>query len=266
MATNNNKFVDVVGYEGEYMVNEEGVIFRKPRDIVLYNGGIHTLEEKELKGWKTSDGYVYISLYKDGSKKTYCKHRLILESFICKPDENYECNHKNGIKDDNRLENLEWVTPSENQLHAYANGLTLPRRGEKNGSCKLTKEDIESIIKEYRRGVPGFDCEGLANKYGVSAGHISTIINGNVWEHLGIEKQSKLERMKKVYQEGVTSNLFGEGHCNAKLSYEDIKVIKKEYVKGSLLFGAKPLARKYRVSPSTIKRIINNVTYCYVTE
>ena len=68
-------------------------------------------------------GYRKIILRNGELKKTFLVHRLVAEAFILKTDKNLQVNHKNGIKDDNRIENLEWITYSENHLHAYATGL-----------------------------------------------------------------------------------------------------------------------------------------------
>lgn len=81
-----------------------------------------------IKWSKDTNGYMRCGLWTDGKCKTVSQHRLLAEYFI----DNHECklqvNHKNGIKHDNRLDNLEWVTQSENALHSFANGLQKPSR------------------------------------------------------------------------------------------------------------------------------------------
>ena len=74
-------------------------------------------KEKILKPYKGSSGYEHIILYKEKSKKTFDLHRLVASSFIPNPENKKEVNHKNGIKTDNRVKNLEWVTRSENLIH-----------------------------------------------------------------------------------------------------------------------------------------------------
>ena len=71
--------------------------------------------KKELKGSINEKGYIRVNIH---GKKTML-HRIIAEVFIGSPKEFQQVNHKNGIKSDNRVENLEWVTPSENLLHVY---------------------------------------------------------------------------------------------------------------------------------------------------
>lgn len=75
-----------------------------------------------------SSGYVSVRLSKDGHESTHRIHRLLALTFISNILDHKQVNHKNGIKSDNRLENLEWVTPSENTIHAYRNNLINVKR------------------------------------------------------------------------------------------------------------------------------------------
>jgi hypothetical protein len=90
-------------------------------DRVAYKNGIHKfwLKWRVLKWWKDGSWYVFYYLC-DWSSKT-CKkwHTLVLENFVWNKEQWYECNHKNWIKTDNKLENLEWVTKSEQHKHRH---------------------------------------------------------------------------------------------------------------------------------------------------
>jgi hypothetical protein len=81
-----------------------------------------------IKWSKDTNGYMRAGLWHDGKCKTVAQHRLLAEYFIDNPECKLQVNHKNGIKHDNRLDNLEWVTQSENALHSFANGLQKPSR------------------------------------------------------------------------------------------------------------------------------------------
>lgn len=87
-------------------------------------------------------GYSNICLCKNGIKREYRVHRILAIAFISNPDNKPYINHKNGIRDDNRLENIEWCTNSENQLHSYQKlGRVHPRPtlGKTGVLCKNSK-------------------------------------------------------------------------------------------------------------------------------
>lgn len=104
----------VEGQEGRYLVNEHGEVF----------SSIHG-EIKKLKPIAWSDGYLRVPLYfkQGGGRKMASVHRVVAEAFLPKIQGKGLINHKNGIKTDNRLENLEWCNHSENQRHAVLMGL-----------------------------------------------------------------------------------------------------------------------------------------------
>ena len=99
---------DVPGYEGLYVATSDG------RVIGCKSG-------KELKCHR-NNGYEYVKLYRDAVGKTIRVHRIIAQTFIPNPDNKPQVNHINSNRHDNRVDNLEWVTQSENLIHAYRYG------------------------------------------------------------------------------------------------------------------------------------------------
>ena len=92
---------------------------------VFENGEVYSKRlNKVLKPGIFGHGYELICIHYLGKRKTLNLHRLIAKLFIPNPDNKPCINHKNGIKTDNRVENLEWCTYSENMVHATKNGLS----------------------------------------------------------------------------------------------------------------------------------------------
>jgi hypothetical protein len=118
---------DIEGYESLYQVNQLGEIKRLPYiQPHPYRIG-HSMHFKEriLKQSNDKDGYKIITLWKNNKSKTYRTHRLIANVFIPNPNNKPEINHINCIKNDNRLQNLEWATKSENCKHRDLNELRI---------------------------------------------------------------------------------------------------------------------------------------------
>lgn len=110
---------NLLGYEGLYLIDSLGNIVSCPRQQ-----GSRFVNQYKILGTKVNKfGYKEVALSKDGKTKTVLLHRLIAIHFVPNPDNLPVVNHKNGIKTDNRIENLEWVTRSQNTKHAYVNNL-----------------------------------------------------------------------------------------------------------------------------------------------
>jgi hypothetical protein len=148
---------DVVGFEGLYMVSSLGRVKSLDRTIErLYNGKLRTksIKERILKPHiSKTTGYYYINLQSKAKSIHSTIHRLVSLAFIENPDCKKVVNHINGIKTDNRVENLEWVTTSENTFHAYKLGLrkaSNKRGADFKGSIPISQFTIEGIwIKDW---------------------------------------------------------------------------------------------------------------------
>lgn len=119
----NEEWRDVVGYEGLYQVSNLGRVKSLSRRIVYKDGREYNYPSKVIKNQKVSTGYRSVMLYGVNGKKQYYVHRLVAETFIPNPNNLSDVNHKDGCKTNNILSNLEWCSRSDNQKHAYKNGL-----------------------------------------------------------------------------------------------------------------------------------------------
>lgn len=163
---------DVVGYEGIYAVNEKGGVWSYPNKR---HGG------KWMKPRFNLQGYKFVGLRKTGKRqRNFSIHKLVALAYIpnvqCKP----QINHKNGIKTDNKVENLEWCTSSENLKHAFKIGLK-SQDGEKHPSAFLSEREVEDI-RQMRKST-NLTYQEIADKFGISGGHVGSIVSGFRWKH-----------------------------------------------------------------------------------
>lgn len=134
-------FKDVENYEGYYQISNLGRIKSLQRFAKNHSGFKKVLKERYLNPIITKTGYYVVSFKKDGIKKTFKVHRLIAIAFIDKVEGKEFINHKNGIKTDNRIENLEWCSIAENNIHSRQTGLT-NQDGYNSSSSKLTEQQV----------------------------------------------------------------------------------------------------------------------------
>lgn len=109
---------DAVGFE-DYKVSSTGRIIRKGKTIQRSSNGDFYSPEEELTLSVDKDGYLKTALRKDSKRKFLRVHRIVAQAFIPNYSNLPVVNHINGIKDDNRVENLEWCTVSYNTQHAF---------------------------------------------------------------------------------------------------------------------------------------------------
>lgn len=128
---------EIKGTNGMYLINEIGQVFSKKRN-------------KFLTEFNYAYGYKCYCLYMN--KKTWhiCTHRLLAQAFIPNPENKPCVNHKNGVKTDNRLENLEWSTYSENNRHAYEKGFNKKIYGEDSPLSTITTDIALKILELYK--------------------------------------------------------------------------------------------------------------------
>ena len=114
---------DIDGYEGLYQISNLGRVKSLNKVIIKKNGVHHPFKEKILSHEVNNKGYITTTLCKNTKIKVFLVHRLVAKAFIPNPNNLSQVNHKDGNKENNHANNLEWCTQSINMRHAYKQGL-----------------------------------------------------------------------------------------------------------------------------------------------
>lgn len=126
----------IPGYDGLYEASDLGRIRSVDRYVVGTDGVSKAPRGVILSPCQRSGNYLYVKLWKDGTRKTQAVHRLVASSFVPNPNHKPEVNHIDGCKTNNRAENLEWCTHTENVKHAFLTGL-----------CKTSEDRITEMVR-----------------------------------------------------------------------------------------------------------------------
>jgi len=191
---------DIAGYEGLYQVSNSGNVKVVKSFHSTKNGKLFQLKPG-------ANGYVRISLWKNGIRKMLCVHHIVCEAFIGSRPKGKVVNHIDFNRANNRIDNLEYLTTKENIHHSLprmkealkkwhdAYNPTRPRgdehwshkkpqfivKGEKQGSAKLTDKKVSNIKKQLKQGARNID---LARQYNVNVTTIERIKYGKGWKHI----------------------------------------------------------------------------------
>lgn len=159
----------VVGWEDIYEVSDFGQVRRICAGWAVRKG-------KVLRWRKNSQGYWSVWLCRDGKKFGRFVHRLVAEAFLGPCPEGWQVNHKDYNPGNPRVDNLEYVTPSENVRHAYQHGRFCALRGERHWAAKLNWPAVQAIRASDE------PTRRLAEHYGVSMSLIQQIRAGKIWQ------------------------------------------------------------------------------------
>ena len=163
---------DAKGYDDYFKVSTDGQVYSKRTNKLLK---LHT----------NKNGYIIFSTRLGGRKsKAICLkvHQLVANTYIEKPCDSMVVNHKDGVKANNNVGNLEWVTYSQNTLHAIEIGTLVPRRGVESSISLLSEEDVRNIRKLY---IPKyFGPRKIAKKLNLPLGAVQGVIYKGTWLHV----------------------------------------------------------------------------------
>lgn len=151
----------------EYSVSNEGHVASRKKGWLV------------LRPSATNNGYLHVDLCTRGTPQTRLIHQLVAEAFIgLRPTPKHEVNHENGIKTDNRAENLEWCTSAENKRHK----IDILHHGCQKGAMNVCAKMIDVDVREIRRRCAAGELQRVvAADYGIHQAHVSAIIRGKRW-------------------------------------------------------------------------------------
>lgn len=169
----NERWLPIPGYEGWYDVSDFGRVKRVKASMGAVVGRI-------LKQQNNRHGYPMAHLSKNNKDRLLATHRLVILAFVGVCPSGKQVNHIDGDKTNNRIDNLEYVTPSENIRHAYRMGMA-SNRGERSSGNKLTEDDVHEI---RRLLLKGWTRRAIAKVFNVSHQTITDISTGKSWYYL----------------------------------------------------------------------------------
>jgi|LakMenE18May11ns_1017448.scaffolds.fasta_scaffold9959546_42 hypothetical protein len=177
----NEVWIDIKGYEGQYQISNLGRVKSLEREV-LRPLNSYTIPTKILKHGKNKKGYEYVNLCKYSKVKLNVIHRLVAIHFIPNTENKATVNHKNGIKIDNRVENLEWNTVSENTKHAHKNGLSnISELNRQMSRDRLYKKVIHTETNKIFNSV-----QSAAEFFKINKQNLSSKLNGKKKNNTGL--------------------------------------------------------------------------------
>jgi hypothetical protein len=178
----NEVWSTIKDYEGLYEVSNMGRVRSLDREQSRAIVGLETYIKKGqvLSPRLQRQGYQLVALFKNGKREDKLIHRIVAEAFIPNPLKKETVNHKDNVKGNNVVNNLEWATQSENSKHAFDNGFN-SNKGEKNPSRKLNNKDVRRIKMALGCGISARE---LGNIYNVHKSTIKSIRTGRNWKHI----------------------------------------------------------------------------------
>lgn len=142
---------------------------------------------REMKPAKDGNGYLRTVMVDDSGKNNTVKiHRIVAQAYLSNPENKEQVNHKNSIKTDNSVDNLEWCTFDENIAHRELTNPQKAFKGSENGFAKLNEEQVKEILTYYEANKPYYGRADLAKRYKVAEGTIKDVVQRRRWKHVSI--------------------------------------------------------------------------------
>ena len=164
-------WLKIGGFENYYKISTRG------RIKSFHKGTVRIMNLQVTK-----DGYLRVELHGDGKKRRTQVHILVAETFIPNPEGKPQVNHIDGNKSNNCVENLEWVTASENIRHSVRTGLQ--RSGCDRPGATLTAEQVRYLRKKYKPHDNQFGLNAFAERFGVSSTTIQKALSGKRYRNV----------------------------------------------------------------------------------
>lgn len=168
-------------------------------------------------------GYVWVALARNKRKKRFAVHRLVLEAFVRPALKNEQCNHLDGTKTHNHLNNLEWVTPTQNINHAYSLGLLKGRKGSRTNLAKLQEGEVYLIKTLLARGIHK---NIISSMFQTHLRTIHRIDAGEIWGHVQLpphlERKTQERKLNRHKLSIGKARIIRKLKANQGLSYAKI--------------------------------------------
>ena len=234
---------DIKGYEGYYQVSNLGRVQSLNRTVKVKTkaGEFERFFTGKVLISSLRKGYPRIILSKNSIHKHKSIHRLVAEHFIENPNNLEQVNHIDCNKENNNVNNLEWVTHVGNARHAVENGMY--KRGSKHIQSKVKIKHVPQILKLYFED--GLLQNEISDKYNVAQTMISTIISGKSWHFQ--ENRKLIILLKKYIKDKPYNNTF----LNKKM-VEDILI--EHFVNDK---SQSSISEIYGISVSTVNRVVH---------
>jgi len=171
-------WLPVSGYEEIYRVSNLGRVKSIDHFVLVSSGRNRIQKGRMIKADISSKGYTQVSLSKNKSKFHTGVHRLVAIAFIENNNDKPQVNHIDGNKQNNRVENLEWCTNQENQIHAVSNNLISHNTSDKHHMSKLTNTDVRHA-RYFNKN--GFSTKKLSVVYNVTTTAMHNILNNKTY-------------------------------------------------------------------------------------